>query len=47
MPMERHDEHDAPTPIPGAGPTVAEVLVPTGLDQTYSYTVPALSLIHI
>ena len=38
--MERHDERDTPAQALGPGPTVAEVLVPTGLDQTYSYVVP-------
>ena len=28
------------SPARRAGPAVAEVLVPTGLDQTYSYSVP-------
>ena len=37
--MAASDRPDPPTRR--AGPAVAEVLVPTGLDQTYSYAVPA------
>lgn len=36
--MPASDRPDLPPPPPGA--TIAEVLVPTGLDQTYSYSVP-------